>query len=79
MDLTLNNFYNITPLTQAVKKNNIEIVRLLLNRDDILLENEYGGIPLQFAVGFGSIEVVKELLIHPKNSLIDIQYKDEIF
>lgn len=71
--------YQITPLTQAVKSNNIDIVNLLLQRNDILLNDEFGGIPLQIAVGYGSIRIVEMFLSHPNSSVININYKDEIF
>lgn len=59
--------------------NNIEIIKLLLNRNDILLNNEYGGIPLQLAVGFGLKEIVNMLLSHPNHLMIDINFKDDIY
>ena len=50
-----------------------------MKRDDILLNDDFGGIPLQIAVGFGSIQIVEMFLSHPKNKLIDINFKDDIF
>jgi ankyrin repeat protein len=54
-----------TALIDAVKNDNIDLVRKLITQGvDVNIKQNDGGTPLMFAAGIGNIDCTKELIAH---------------
>ncbi|XP_070563279.1 serine/threonine-protein phosphatase 6 regulatory ankyrin repeat subunit A-like [Ptychodera flava] len=63
--------FNITPLHLAAGKENLDIIRLLLNWGASTIEDNMGRLPLHWAVVEGSMPCVTELLMGSKTNDLD--------